>query len=440
MAATASGTLPPGPTAPRSIQLYRFMRRPVETMEACRNRYGDTFTLRLPGGAGELVVLSDPASIKLLFGADRGNRLPPGRTLVLEPVMGPRSVLLLEGEEHLRRRRLMLPQFHGERMRAYEEVILDVTEREIGSWPSGRPFRLHPRMQAITLEVILRAVFGVEDPERLDSLRVRLRRILKMTAAPAMQIAGLATRRLGRFGPYRSFQALLDETDALLADEIAERRGDPRLAGREDVLSLMVAARFDDGSEMSDSELRDQLMTLLLAGHETTATGLAWTFDLLFRAPEAMERVRSEAEAGEHAFIDAVATESRRLRPVVPNVGRELGTDMELGGYHLPAGTEAFPSIYLAHTREDTYPEPYAFRPERFLDGGPETYSWIPFGGGTRRCLGASFAQFEMRIVLREVARRMILRPASDSPERVVRRNVTLSPRGGTKAILTERR
>jgi cytochrome P450 family 135 len=202
----------------------------------------------------------------------------------------------------------------------------------------------------------------------------------------------------------------------------------------------MVAARFDDGSEMSDGELRDQLMTLLLAGHETTATGLAWTFDLLFRAPEAMERLRSEAEAGEHAYIDAAATESLRLRPVVPNVGRKLGSAMELGGWKLAAGTEAFPSIYLVHTREDVYPDPYAFKPERFLVGGPETFSWIPFGGGTRRCLGAAFAQFEMRIVLREVARRTVLRPASDRPERVVRRNITLSPRRGTPAILAERR
>jgi cytochrome P450 len=408
-------------------------------MDDSRARFGETFTLRF-AGVGSLVFISDPPSLKRLFAADRENRLPPGRGLLLEPVMGPRSVLLLEGDEHLRRRRLMLPPFHGERMRAYEEVISRAAQREIASWPLDRPFSLHARMQAITLDVILRAVFGVEDAERREALRSHLRRVLGMTAAPGRQVVGLAVRRLGRYGPYRSFQSLLDRTDDLLGAEIAERRADPEVGDRQDILSMLVAARFDDGSAMDDRELRDQLMTLLLAGHETTATALAWAFDLLFRRPDAMERLREEALGDEHAWTDAVANETLRIRPVVPQVGRELLAPMELGGWELPAGTGAFPAIYLVHTRGDLYPEPHAFRPERFLNGGPETYSWIPFGGGTRRCLGAAFAQFEMRVVLREVARAAELRPASERPERVVLRNVTLSPREGTRAILTARR
>jgi cytochrome P450 family 135 len=431
-------SLPPGPATPGPLQLYRYLRDPVGLAEECRREFGETFTLRL-SRVGELVLFSDPASVKRLFAADRENRLPPGRALVFEPVMGSRSVLLLEGEDHLRRRKWMLPPFHGERMRAYETVIAEVTEREIARWPVGERFRLQPRMQAITLEVILRAVFGLEDPGRRDALRLNLRRILALTASPLRQAMGLATRPLGRFGPYRSFQSLLDRTDALLLEQIAERRADRGLEARADVLSLLLLARDEEGEGMDDRELRDQLMTLLLAGHETTATGLAWTFDLLFRAPEAMERLRAEAKTDEVVYVDAVAKEALRVRPVIFTVGRELRAPAELGGWELPAGTAAFPCIYMAHTREDVYPDPFAFRPERFLNGGPDTYTWIPFGGGTRRCLGAPFAQLEMRIVLREVLRRTVLEPGSNRPERIAYRGVTLAPRGRTPAIVRER-
>jgi cytochrome P450 family 135 len=431
-------TLPPGPTTPASLQLYRYLRDPVALAEDARRRFGEIFTLRL-SRVGELVLFSDPASVKRLFAADRDNRLPAGRALVLEPVMGPRSVLLLEGEEHLRRRRWMLPPFHGERMRAYEQVIADEAVREIRRWPVGERFRLHPRMQAITLEVILRAVFGVEDPGRRSALREQLRTILALTASPFRQALGLASRPLGRMGPYRGFLRLLQRTDRLLFEEIARRRDDPDLEAREDILSMLVAARDEDGTGMDDTELRDQLMTLLLAGHETTATALAWTFDLLFHSPEAMARLRAEAQGEDAMYADAVAKEAMRVRPVIFSVGRELAAPMELGGWELPAGTGVFPCIYMVHTREDLYPEPLAFRPERFLDGAPETFSWIPFGGGTRRCLGAAFAQLEMRIVLREVMRHALLEAGSARPERAAYRQVTIAPRGRTPAILRER-
>jgi cytochrome P450 len=429
-------TLPPGPRAPAALQTARLVARPVPFFEACRRRYGETFTAKVLR-VGPMVFISDPVSMKSLFGADRQNTIAPGRNVVLAPVLGQRSLLLLEGEEHLRRRKLMLPPFHGERMRAYEAVMAEATEREVASWPVGRPFPLHRSMQAITLEVILRAVFGVEDDKRRQLLRRSLVGILATTRSP--RAIGMTISRLRRLPAYRRVGQLLAEADQILLAEIAERRRDPDLESREDILSLLVGARFEDGSAMSDAELRDQLMTLLMAGHETTATGLAWAFDLLFRAPERLERLRAEVADGGHTYMDAVVEETLRLRPVVPFVGRELRGTAELGGYELPEGTVVMPSIYLAHTRQDAYPEPYAFRPERFLDGDPETYSWIPFGGGTRRCIGAAFAQLEMRVVLGTVLGRAVLRPATDRPEPIVRRNVTLSPRNGTPAILVER-
>jgi cytochrome P450 family 135 len=430
-------TLPPGPRAPAALQTARLVARPVSFFEACRRRYGETFTAQVLR-VGPIVFISDPASMKSLFGADRRNTIAPGRNVVLAPVLGQRSLLLLEGEEHLRRRKLMLPPFHGERMRAYEDVMVEATEREVATWPFARAFPLHASMQAITLEVILRAVFGVEDDQRRQLLRGSLVGILATTRSP--RAIGMTIGRLRRLPAYRRVGQLLAEADEILQAEIAERRGDPDLASREDILSLLVGARFEDGSGMSDAELRDQLMTLLMAGHETTATGLAWAFDLLFRSPGRLERLQAEVADGHHTYMDAVIEETLRLRPVVPFVGRELRGAAELGGYELPEGTVVMPSIYLAHTRRDAYPEPHAFRPERFLDGRPETYSWIPFGGGTRRCIGAAFAQLEMRVVLRTVLGQTELRAASDRPEPVVRHNVTLSPRNGTPAILVKRR
>ena len=434
-AAAATAAMPPGPSIPAPIQTARVLLRPVQFAEASRRRYGDTFRAHfLP--AGDVVFISDPDSLKKLFSADRVNTIASGRNFALEPLLGPQSVLLLTGDEHLRRRKLMLPPFHGERMRAYEDVIEHVTERELATWPLGRPFPIHPRMQAITLEVILRAVFGVGE-ERHDALRDNLVGILAATRSPSA--IGMTMRRLRWLPRFKRTRELIAETDELLAAEVAERRADPGLDEREDILSMLVAARFDDGSRMDGAELRDQLMTLLLAGHETTATALAWTFELLYRSPAALERAAADARGGDGAYLDAVATEALRLRPVVPFTGRMLLEPAELGGYELPAGTTVLASIWLAHTSAANFPDPYAFKPERFGDGGPETYSWVPFGGGTRRCLGAAFAQLEMRVVLQTVLRQAVLGPATDRRERVVRRNVTLAPARGTPSVLRER-
>jgi cytochrome P450 len=431
---SAPARLPPGPSTPPALQTLAVLLRPVGFAERCRRRFGDTFRVHfLP--AGEVVMVSEPESLKRLFGADRVNTIAPGRNAALEPLVGPRSVLLLTGDEHLRRRKLMLPRFHGERIRAYEATIERATELELAGWPLGRPFALHARMQAITLEVILTAVFGVGEKRR-EELRRSLVAILAATRSPST--VGITVRRLAWVPRFQRIRRLIERTDDLLRAEIADRRRDRDLDGREDILSMLVAARFEDGSAMDDDELRDQLMTLLVAGHETTATALAWTFELLLRSPVEHERARAAARAGDDAHLDAVATEALRLRPVVPFTGRKLLQPAELGGYALPAGTVVLASIWLAHTREQTFAEPYEFRPERFANGGPETYFWVPFGGGTRRCLGAAFAQMEMRVVLRTLLREASLEPASERPERIVRRNVTLAPGHGTPAILRE--
>ncbi|HEX8958547.1 MAG TPA: cytochrome P450 [Solirubrobacterales bacterium] len=433
-------TLPPGPTSPPLIQTLRWGFRPLAFMQECRERYGGSFSVKFLGFKSPMVMISDPEAVKALYG-ERAHGLPPGRNLILEPIMGPRSLLLLEGDDHLARRKLMLPPFHGERMRSYQPLVEEIVAAEVDSWPLGESFPIHPRMQAVTLEVILRVVFGVAEGPRLERLRGMLGRVLAETASPLAQLIGIASQRFGgRRGPWAMFERQLRAVDELLYEEIAERRDAGGLEQRGDILSALMLARFEDGQPMSDSELRDQLITLLLAGHETTATALAWAFDLLLRHPQPLRRLRESLERGEDDYLRATITEVLRLRPVVPLAGRRLARELIVEGRALPAGTDVSPAIWLTHTRADLYPEPFAFRPERFLDEGPDTYTWIPFGGGVRRCLGAAFAEFEMRIALREVLTRCDLHKADPAPERVARRNITLSPRAGTPVVLTTRR
>jgi cytochrome P450 len=407
-------------------------------MQECREKFGDAFSLKFLGFERPMVMLSDPAAIKALY-TERSHGLPPGRDIVLTPVVGPHSLLVIEGADHLAHRKLMLPPFHGERMRSYQPLVEEIVDREIDSWPLGEEFAIHPRMQAITLEVILRVVFGVAEGERLQRLRDVLTRVLEETASPFAQLTGLVSRRFGGRGPWARFEKQLKAADELLYAEIADHRARGDFEERDDMLSLLMQARFEDGSGMSDEDLRDQLMTLLLAGHETTATALAWSFDLLLRHAPQLARLRDSLEEGEEDYLRATISESLRLRPVVPLAGRRLSVDLETENLHLPAGTDVTPAIWLAHTRADVYPEPFAFRPERFLDNPPDTYSWIPFGGSIRRCIGAAFAEFEMRIVLREVFQRCELRKASPVPEKIGRRNITLSPRAGTPVVVTAR-
>jgi cytochrome P450 len=418
------------------MQMLRWSFRPLPFMQQCRERFGDNFSVKFLGFERPMVMISDPAAIKALY-TERAHGMPPGRQIVLTPVVGRHSLLVLEGADHLAHRKLMLPPFHGERMRSYQPLVEEIVDAEIDSWPLRERFAIHPHMQAITLDIILRVVFGVAEGPRLQRLRELLTRVLEETASPFTQLIGLASRRFGGRGPWAKFEGQLRAVDELLYAEISERRATGDFEERDDILSMLMSASFEDGSAMTDTDLRDQLMTLLLAGHETTATALAWTFDLLLRHAEPLARLRESLEAGEDDYLRAVISESLRLRPVVPLAGRRLAKDLSVDGLDLPAGTDVTPAIWLAHTRADTYPEPFAFRPERFLDQAPDTYAWVPFGGGIRRCLGAAFAEFEMRIVLREVLTRCELHKASPTPERIGRRNITLSPRDGTPVVVS---
>jgi cytochrome P450 len=454
-------SLPPEPKHSPLMQTLRWSFRPLPFMQECREKYGDNFSVKFLTFERPMVMISDPDAIKALY-RERSHGLPPGRDIILTPIVGPRSLLVTEGADHLAHRKLMLPPFHGERMRSYQPLVEEIVDREIDSWPLGTEFPIHPRMQAITLEVILKVVFGIADGPRFERLREVLTRVLEETASPTAQLTGLASRRFGGRGPWAKFEKQLKEADSLLYAEIAEHRASGAYEERDDILSLMMQARFEDGwsaeggseisgnderdrpkhdigDRMSDSDLRDQLMTLLLAGHETTATALAWTFDLLLRHRGPLERLREELEAGEDDYLRATISESLRLRPVVPLAGRRLNADLVSDDLSLPAGTDVTPAIWLTHTRAEVYPEPFAFRPERFISDPPDTYSWIPFGGGIRRCIGAAFAEFEMRIVLREVLTRCELHKASPAPEKIGRRNITLSPRAGTPVVLDAR-
>jgi len=429
--------LPPEPSSHPLVQTLRWAFRPLPFLQECREKYGDSFSIRFLGFERPMVMISDPEAIKALY-TERAHGLPPGRDVILKPILGARSLLLQEGDDHLAHRRLMLPAFHGERMRSYAPIMEEIVDATIDSWPLGEEFAIHPHMQAITLDIILRVVFGVAEGPRFDRLRPLLTNVLEETASPAAQLIGLATRRFGG-RPWAKFEGRLKEVDDLLYAEIAERRAEEDFEQRDDILSLLMQARFEDGGEMSDVDLRDQLMTLLLAGHETTATALAWTFDLLLRHPASLQRLRDSLEAGEEDYLRATISESLRLRPVVPLAGRRLNADLVADGLELPPGTDVTPAIWLAHTRPDVYPEPFAFKPERFLEDAPDTYAWVPFGGGVRRCIGAAFAEFEMRIVLREVLTRCELHKAHPAPEKIGRRNITLSPRDGTPVVVTAR-
>jgi len=342
----------------------------------------------------------------------------------------------------MRQRKRTLPPFHGARMARYGELISAATERELASWPLQRPFPLQPRMQAITFEVIMRAVFGLDDAERRAEVGGPLRRALDMVANPLSEILMGLPGQIGPVNLRAGFERAVAEADARLLAEIARRRTDPALDERDDILALLLQARDEHGAPMTDRELRDELVTLLLAGHETTATALAWAFDYLLHDAQALARLTDACRSnggGDDDYLDAVIHEVLRLRPPVAFVDRRLTAPLELDGYRLPTGTIVAPCIYLAHRRPGLYPEASSFRPERFLERPPETYSWLPFGGGVRRCVGASFATFEMKVVLRTIVRLARLRAASGRPESATRRAIVLAPRRGARAVVTER-
>ena len=421
--------LPPGPRSPALVQIARWVVRPLQLLDDCHRRFGDVFTLRAPG-ATNFVVVADPALIKQVLTAEPDTLLAgKGNATILEPMLGKYSMLTLDGAEHLRQRRLLLPAFHGERMRSYATAMRDICSASIETWPTDRPFPLHEKMQAITLDVILQTVFGVARGDGHGAaLRAQLVELLAVASNPWLlfpAMIGLDAFKVSWLPITKLKRAVDDTLYAMIRD--ARRRA----TGGDDVLSMMLEARDEHGASMTDVEIRDELVTLLLAGHETTATSLAWAFDLLLAHPETLERMQCEIAAGRDEYVDCVIRETLRVRPIVPLVGRVVARPFQLGRWTLPIGTRVAPSIYLAGQRAADYPDPQRFDPARWLGVKPDPYTWLPFGGGIRRCIGMAFAQFEMRIVLEAVVTGTRLR-ATGKAARVGRRGITLAPIGGT--------
>jgi cytochrome P450 len=425
-------TLPPGPSLNWLAQSALIITGP-RWLEHCQKRYGDRFTLRL-GRFGTYVYLADPDDIKEVFrGDDSVFHAGEANAPFLGRVLGPSSVLVTDEEVHLRQRRRLSGPFHGASVTRLVPRMAAIAAADVGGWPVGRPFRVLDRMRAVTLEVILQTVIGVTDEERLAPLRSAL---LHLTDIPVWQMAQFPLPGLGRYRPWRSFWARKEAADRLLRVEFERARGDPALEERPDVLAMLLRHREPDGTAMTSDELRDQIVTLLLAGHETTATGLAWAVERLTRHPEVLLRATEAARRDDHAYLDAVVSETLRARPVVPDVSRRLTADVCLGGHTIPAGTYVDPAILLVHRSGRLYRDPDRFEPERFVGGRPDPTVWLPFGGGSRRCLGAAFAATEMRVVLGEILKRVDLAPTRARSERARMRHVTLAPhRGGTVVV-----
>jgi cytochrome P450 len=431
---TAASSLPPGPRVPGFLSALRYARDPLGFFARLAERHGPLATVAWPG-FGRVVYITDPGLVREIFTGDPAQlHAGEANATVLEPALGRHSVLTLDGDEHLRQRRVLLPPFHGRAVARYGEVIRAATRRDMAGWPVGRPFAMRRRTQAITLEVILRAVFGLREPARME----RARTVIDEFAHRSNLVVHypFLRRDLGRHSPWRRFLRAREALDRFVYEEIALRRADPGAADRDDVLSLLLLATHEDGAPLSDRELRDELVTVLGAGHETTATGLAWAIERIVRHPRVLERLRSSLAEDDETYLAATVKETLRVRPVVPDVARKLTAPLRLGGAELPAGTMILPAITALHLRADLFPDPWAFRPERFLEGDPPAYAWIPFGGGVRRCIGAAFAEYEMRVVLREVLERADLRAADPRDERVRMRNITLAPARGGRVVL----
>lgn len=417
--------LPPGPRMPSALQAVAWARRPLPFLERCRRRYGDVFTLRVRN-AGTWVILSDPEDVKRVFTADHATLGVGIANSILGPLLGPRSVMLLEEPEHVRRRKLMLPPFHGERMQGYAGMMAEVTRRELRTWPRGEPFELWPRMQEITLEAIMRVVFGGVDTERLRRLRAHVRTLTNWMNDPRRLtlLAAAGPHWLAGNTGYREVMAPVEEA---VLEEVRERQSRPDGDAGDDIASLLAHASYEDGSPMTEQDLRDELVTLLTDG--PTSALLCWTFERLLRHPDKLARLRAEILAGEcEDYLEAVVKETLRLCPAAPIVVRRLLKPMRLGGYTIEAGTTVAPCVHLVHRREDLYPQPLRFRPERFLDRPTGAYTWIPFGGGVRRCLAAAYAQLLMKSVVRTLLAELELSAVGPRSERPEKSAITFVP------------
>jgi cytochrome P450 len=436
-----SSALPPGPSMPTALQLLGFWTRPLAFLDRCRERYGKRFTLRLPGER-PFVMLADPDEVKQVFTSPPDVLRPGEGAKVLEPIVGSNSVLLLDEGAHMEQRKLMLPAFHGERMERLTGLMEEVTAEEVAALPRDVPLALHPHTQDLTLKIILRAVFGLDPGARFEALRERLQTMLEFGDRPISLVppkpGSLAARVAERVGPFAHFLRMQEEVDELIFALIAERRASG--AERDDVLAMLLEARHEDGSPMSEQEIRDELMTLLIAGHETTASTLAWAFERLVREPAVLARLTAAVDAGEEDYVTATIQETLRDRPVLPNAAPRLVVKpVTIGGWTYEPGPALVANAYLIHHDPELYPDPHAFRPERFLGRKPGTYTWIPFGGGRRRCLGASFAMLEMQVVLRALLSSCELQATGEGFEVAQRRNITVRPARGGRVVLGQR-
>ncbi len=450
--------LPAGPTTRTIVNMVRWVAKPLPWLDELNERYGNVFTMYLPRLDAPVVIFAEPSAVRELWTGDPQYLNAGQANVILRSVLGKDSLLVLDGERHLRERRLMLPPFHGERMKAYGDAMREVTAREISRWPIGRPFGVHESTQAITLDVIMRTIFGVgSDDPRLAPLRDALVRfttlgtsrigtafLLMTPPERAEHLQQLATRSWGRLLPWAPIVRAMQETDRLVRELITARRREGT-AGRTDILSMLLDARDEAGVPMTDDQLRDEMLTLLVAGHETTATTLAWTLHHLLQHPEWLERVRAEVrEVGttdldKLVLLDAAIKETLRLTPIIPMVGRVLGKPMTIGGIDLPAGAVALACIYLVHRRADLWADPQRFDPNRFVGKKADPTTYFPFGGGARRCLGMAFASYEMKIVLATILARTDLAAAPGKKIKLVRRGITFAPSGGMPIVVTRR-
>ncbi|HEY6298139.1 MAG TPA: cytochrome P450 [Candidatus Binatus sp.] len=432
--------LPPGPSL---FATFDFIRNPFRFLDTCASRYGDWFTVRVPGVA-PFVFTSDPAAVREIFLGDPDALHAGEANRPLGAFMGERSSLFLDGSEHLRQRRLLLPAFHGEQVASHADAMRNAADNAIASWPRGQRFRIHPQMRAITFETIIRAVFGFENDSTGAELRASLKKLFALYTSrlgtlfslPAMQIDA------GRWSPWGRAVRLTRQIDSILYAEFARRRKEG-VEGRADILSMLLSARYEDGQPLPDNVIRDEMYTLMLAGHETTAATMAWVINRLVTNPEVMERARAEvfsalngrlldaSHVGKLKYLEAAINETMRLDPVVPNIGRGLKKPMTIAGVQLPSGVTIAPCIYLVHRRRELWPNPAQFNPDRFLESRQSPYTFFPFGGGSRRCLGAAFATYQMKIVIAEILSRVELKKVDGYEPHAIRRGIAFAPSDG---------
>lgn len=421
---------------PSTLQAVAWARRPLPFLERCQKHFGDIFTIQVKH-AGTWVILADPEDVKKVFTADHAVLGVGLANSILGPLLGPRSVMLLEEPEHVKRRKLMLPPFHGERMQGYSEMMAEVTRRELATWPVGEPFELWPRMQEITLEAIMRVVFGPVETESLQRLRVSLRRLTNWMNDPK-RLNLLAAAGPSRFAGNKDYRAMMSPVEQGVLEQVRLRQQDPGYTDGTDIAAMLGEARYEDGAPMTEQDLRDELVTLLTDG--PTSSLLSWAFERILRHPAQYARLRADVDTGEEdGYLDAVVKETMRLCPAAPIVVRKLLAPMELGGYTIAAGTTVAPCVHLVHRRADIYPEPLAFRPERFLEQAAGTYTWIPFGGGVRRCLAAAYAQLLMKQVIGTVVAELDLRAADPRSERARKSAIAFVPHQHALVIAARR-